>query len=106
MNTRHSAACANYSQSTLPLHMWSYLKHLLPSVDPFYHHFCTHNEAQAHVEGRQKKRIPRCRTTDKMAFCPLNIRMEYVASCLTYVLGKTTFPSEPAHGLIQPYVFI
>lgn len=35
MNTRHSAACANYSQSTLPLLMWSYLKHLLPSVDDF-----------------------------------------------------------------------
>lgn len=104
MNTRHSAACANYSQSTLPLLMWSYLKHLLPSVDPFYNHFCTHNEVQAHVEGRQKKRVPRCRTTDKMAFCPLNIRMELsVASCLTYILEKTTVPSEPAYGLIQPY---
>lgn len=66
MDMMHSAACANYSQSTLPLLLWSHLEHLLHSADPFYNHFCTHNEVQAHVEGRQKKRISKCQTTDKM----------------------------------------
>lgn len=55
MNKKHSAACATYSQSTLPLLLWSYLKHLLPYADPFYNHFCTHNEVQAHVEGDNKR---------------------------------------------------